>query len=219
MKRKKLFALITSVALIAVVGIGATLAYFTDNAEASNVVTMGHVDITLTENEVEKNDDGDYVIVGEDVVTEEGLTFDGVLPGDTIPKNPTVTAADDSMDAYIRVKMDITSDGGITEADIAALETGLRSEITNGTGWYYNSADDCYYYNAPLTAGASAVLFETVTIPAKEWTNNTADQSFTIKLTAEAIQADNIDWAAYIEGGYITSWPDAQIEAYTAAAE
>ena len=48
MKNRKLLVAATSTALVAVVGIGATLAYFTDSDDATNVVTMGHVDINLT---------------------------------------------------------------------------------------------------------------------------------------------------------------------------
>ena len=41
MKNKKVLMAAASTALVAVVGIGATLAYFTDQADTENVVTMG----------------------------------------------------------------------------------------------------------------------------------------------------------------------------------
>ena len=41
--KKKSLALALSLALIAVVGIGSTFAYFTDNDTKTNVVTMGLV--------------------------------------------------------------------------------------------------------------------------------------------------------------------------------
>ena len=50
MKKKSLVSLLAAVSLVAVVGVGSTLAYFTDSDVATNVVTMGHVDIVLTEN-------------------------------------------------------------------------------------------------------------------------------------------------------------------------
>ena len=49
MNRKKVATLMVSLGLLSVVGVGATLAYFTDNAEQENIITMGHVDIDLTE--------------------------------------------------------------------------------------------------------------------------------------------------------------------------
>ena len=65
MKNKKLLTAATSVALVAVVGVGATLAYFTDSEEQTNVVNMGHVDIDLTET---SNSDNAVMI-------EDGIQF------------------------------------------------------------------------------------------------------------------------------------------------
>ena len=115
MKNKKLLTAAVSTALVAVVGIGATLAYFTDSDETTNIVTMGHVDITLTEEE-------------EDV-PGEGLVFNDVMPGDVLDKTPIVTLEEDSQDAYIRMKMDIqATSGNITAEDLDALrqETPLE---------------------------------------------------------------------------------------------
>lgn len=130
MKNKKVLMAVASTALVAVVGIGATLAYFTDQAEAENIVTMGHVDIDLTE----KSEDDDSVMI------EDGLRFDNVMPGDVISKIPTITVADDSQNAYVRMKMEITTPegSGITAEDLELLETGLRKNITNQSGWSYN---------------------------------------------------------------------------------
>ena len=61
MNKKKLAGLALSLGLVSVVGVGATLAYFTDQASIANVVTMGHVDINLTEHQVVKNEDGQWV--------------------------------------------------------------------------------------------------------------------------------------------------------------
>ena len=216
MNKRKLTALVASLSLVAVVGIGATLAYFTDNASTQNIVTMGHVDISLTENEVTKNENGDYIVDDTKPVTEEGLVFDGVLPGDTIPKNPTINLLDGSVDAYVRIKMDIAADDGstISQADLDVLESNLRAEILEDTNWYYNSADGYYYYTPVLSAEESAVLFETVTIPGEEWKNNTADQSFTISLQAEAIQADN--FTPDMNGTQVTGWKGITAETYEA---
>lgn len=204
MKNKKVLMAVASTALVAVVGIGATLAYFTDQAEAENIVTMGHVDIDLTE----KSEDEDSVMI------EDGLRFDNVMPGDVISKIPTITVAEDSQDAYVRMKMTITpaEGSGITAEDIGLLETGLRKNITNKSGWSYNGNDGYYYYNDALAATEAVDFFQYVDIPA-EWTNNTADGSFTIKLQAEAIQEENVQ-PAY-EGDLIVGWPDAAIEEYT----
>ena len=52
MNKKKLLIMLSSVALIAVVGVGATLAYFTDSTELFNEVVTGYVDITISENKI-----------------------------------------------------------------------------------------------------------------------------------------------------------------------
>lgn len=204
MKNKKVLAAATSVALVAVVGIGATLAYFTDSEEQTNVVTMGHVDIDLTETSEEE----------DAVLTEDGLQFDNVMPGDVVSKVPTITVADDSQDAYIRVKMDISAEegSGITDEDLAELESRLSNQITEGTGWTYDG--EYYYYDEVMTAGESVDFFESVTVP-ETWANNTADESFSIKLTAEAIQADNMTPERMDgESGMITGWPTDDIQQY-----
>lgn len=204
MKNKKLLTAATSVALVAVVGVGATLAYFTDSEEQTNVVNMGHVDIDLTET---SNSDNAVMI-------EDGIQFYDVMPGDIISKIPTITVAEGSQNAYVRMKMTISAPEGseITQDDIYLLEGRLRSEITDNTGWYYSTEDGYYYYNAGLQAGQHVDFFDTVTIPA-EWRNNTADETFTIELQAEAIQQDNV--TVETDGNLITGWPEAEIQQYT----
>lgn len=202
--KKKVLAAATSVALVAVVGIGATLAYFTDSEEQTNVVTMGHVDIDLTETSEEE----------DAILTENGLQFNNVMPGDVVSKVPTVTVVEDSQDAYIRMKMEISAEegSGITQQDLAELESRLSNQITEGTGWTYDG--EYYYYDKVMTAGESVDFFTSVTVP-ETWANNTADESFSIKLTAEAIQAENVTPERMDgEDGMITGWPTDDIQQY-----
>ena len=219
MKKRKRTALVASLSLVAVIGIGATLAYFTDNASTKNVVTMGHVDITLTENKVHKDQAPDKWVQeeGTDAITDKGLEFNDVLPGETVPKNPTITLVDDSVDAYVRIKMEITAPAGstITPEDLSVLETKLRAQILKeNPNWYYNSKDGYYYYNGKMSSGDAIALFESVTIPGEEWGNNTADQSFSIVLQAEAIQADY--FTPEMTGSNITSWNGADVSSMPA---
>lgn len=219
MKNKKVLMAAASTALVAVVGIGATLAYFTDQASTENVVTMGHVDIRLVEYEVTKDENGDsYVTDTTKPVTEKGLTFTDVYPGETLPKDPTVELVSGSGDAYVRVRMEIdTTKTKIDAEDVAALRENINNEIAESGDWYYNAEEDYYYYNAALTdeeGKNAATLFENVTIPGEEWTNNTADQTFAIKLHAEAIQREYFTPEA--TDGMITSWGNVTPETYEA---
>lgn len=211
MKKKKIISMLLSVTLLFSVGMGATLAYFSDSEEISNVVTMGKVDIALTENEVRYDEtQNKYVIDESKPVTTEGLEFSDVLPGETVPKNPTITIQKGSADCYIRAKVTVQTDkeSTITEEEIREMEDSIRTMVEKEdlsgreSMWYFNETDGYYYYNEKLIAGTSeteeafgedkAVLFHTVTIPTS-WANSSANQTFSIMIQAQAIQADYLE--------------------------
>ena len=80
MKKKIIaFALVACLAMIAIAG--ASLAYFTDKDEATNIFTSGKVDITL--NEV------------FDATTAQ------LIPGVDIEKDVTISLSDDSVETYV----------------------------------------------------------------------------------------------------------------------
>ncbi len=182
MNKKKLLTMVLALVLIGAVGVGATLAYFTDNDSATNVVTMGHVDVELTE-------------PGFD--TEDGTadnTISDVTPGQVIAKDPTITLADDSLDAYVRVKLTVN---GLDDVAAAAVLDALDIQ----EGW--TLVDGYYYYADALTQeNNTAVLFTEVMIP-YEWNNDYAEAEFSIDVAVEAIQADNLADDFFAEDG---SW-------------
>lgn len=217
MKRKALITTAAAVALVAVVGIGSTLAYFTDRTEEKdNVVTFGHVDITL--NEDATGDDKAETV-------DNGIEYSDVLPGDTVIKDVTVSKNADSADCFVRVKVEVTpSDTSDAKyvADVKALEKALRDQV--GYHWQYNEEDGYYYYTESLIddAADTKTFDESVTSPLwafetrdaeyntvdvhgfkipTSWGNEAADKSFTISITAEAIQADNFEgtWPKTVE--------------------
>lgn len=194
MKNKKLGKLLVACGLVAALGVGATLAYFTDQENVTNVITMGHVDITLTEPSFPQS--------GE---------VENVKPGDTIDKDPTVTVATESEDAYIRLKVKFTGledsqvrdlmskngDGSYKYLDINS-RYWREEAVTNEENTYY-----FYYVNGSgvLTAGDVVTLFEHVNIP-KTWGNEIVDKTFNIEITAEAIQADHFAPSESTDGVY-----------------
>ena len=204
MNKKKLGLLVLSLVLIATIGVGATLAYFTDAEKATNTITMGHVDIDLKEPNYDPGDDDDIV---EDIV-----------PGQVIPKDPTITVNADSEDAYIRAKIELKKldkDGKVTFW--TASQAGeLLAGISINDGWFL--AEDGYYYYKDIVSGKNktlvneeknlysnqVVLFETVTIPEK-WGNEVADMTFTIDVSAEAIQAKGFT-PDKNNDGFVTGW-------------
>lgn len=184
MNKKKLLTMVLALVLIGAVGVGATLAYFTDNDSATNVVTMGHVNIELTEEEW--------------TYGETGIT--GVTPGQEIAKDPTISLVGNSLDAFVRIKLEVTGFDGVENADTYKAE--VLEDLVLGEGW--TKVGDYYYYAEKLTKdnASTTALFESVTIP-YEWTNEVANATFNILVSAEAIQADNLADDFFNEDG---SW-------------
>ena len=90
MNKKKILVLAVSVALIAILAIGGSLAYFTDTTEAKvNVFTVGNVNIDLTE--PAWSDNADHTL----------------MPGTSYDKNPTITVDEKSQDCYVFLKIDM----------------------------------------------------------------------------------------------------------------
>lgn len=187
MKNKKLLGLLLTVGLIAAVGVGSTLAYFTSKDSKQNTFTLGNVGITLNE---ETDEQGNV----ENLT--DGIKFVNVLPGQTISKKPVVTVKSSSQPCYIRIKLELSSvpvesnASVITPANMKKLEQGLKL----GTNWTYNSKDHYYYYGLALNANvedekATTSLFDQVIIPS-DWGNATAGQTLTMNIQAEAVQSD-----------------------------
>ena len=154
-----------SILLIAAIGIGAVLAYFTSTA---NVVG----DITL----------GDPVTIG---ITQGGasatsLTFSGnAMPGTVYDQPIGISTPVGTSDALVRAKLTITNtDGASTN-----VEADTTASWTVGTDGYY-------YYNGTMTAGSSADFITAVTIPTS-LTSEDANKTFTITVIVEAIQEAN----------------------------
>lgn len=90
---KKILAIVLCAAMLAIAVVGGTLAYFTDNDAQTNTFTMGKVDIELTEPSYEPDADTGKL---------------KVFPGQTYPKDPTITVAGDSEDCYLVATVTIT---------------------------------------------------------------------------------------------------------------
>ena len=165
--KKKLTVVVTAVTLVALIAIGATLAWFTDSKEVTNVVTMGNIKITL-----------EAPIFSEE---NENNTITGVLPNQPIDKDPTITNVGNN-DAYIRAKINYD---GLSAEQAAQVEALLNIDEE---AWV-KGADGYYYYQEILAAGAEPIqLFTVLTIP--NWGNEVKDLSFTVGITAEAVQSD-----------------------------
>ena len=185
---RKIAALVVFIA-IAVMSISGTMAYFTADSIATNVITAGNIDIVLEEWEEAEN--GDWV---------EYQNGKEIMPGDTISKIVTVKNISTAEAAFIRVAVD----------KVIVLKSGQNDEdadkvITcniNEKDWTLK--DGYYYYNYPLAAGeVTSPLFETVTFSG-EMGNKYQNCNVEISVIAEAVQVKNQEVTTALEAA---GWP------------
>lgn len=219
-KKKKAALLISALALIAVIVVGGTLAYFTSQDDATNVFTLGKVSGDLTEETKPgeepidpANPDGPKHPVKPGTPTDDGIEYEKVMPGDWLSKEPRVSLKADSEDAYVRVKLEVDVLEG-------TLNDGQKAEIISanclnfGEKWVVSG--DYIYYQDVLTTksnGSSQTdpVFTIVKIPGESWDNDAASAKFTIKVTADLIQADNFT-PGHNAVGQIDSWGNVEIK-------
>lgn len=218
--KKKIFALMLCIAMLAVAVVGGTLAYFTDEAEQTNTFTAGSLGLTLDEAVVEKDDNGDLVATGERTTEEQSYHL---YPAQTITKDPTITLDDDSEDAYVAAIVTITGDlydligiDGLDTINIHALASGglLKDQAGASYGSYfglgvfqndnyaiYQAADKAnntwtlyVFMKEAQVAGTETVLFDTLTIPADYDNEEMAKlNGMEINVAAYAAQANGFD--------------------------
>jgi len=185
MNKKSLLMMMVTICLIAVVGVGATLAYLTDSTDVlKNTFTFGKVDINLDEPSF-----------------EEDKTVDGIVPGQVIPKDPTVTVEAGSVESYVFMKVsgiDEMEALGDTEED---KDKGFVVEIDTDNWTLLETEengvkDGIYVYNKTVSTvdkekEVLAPLFSEVVYSV----NNTeyVGDTYTIDVQAAAIQAKNGD--------------------------
>lgn len=186
--KKKIVVAVASLAAVATLTIGGTLAYFTSEDSAKNVVTMGKVAIDLVETSVD----------GEE--TGEGFEYKNVMPGDELDKDVNVKVLDGSQDAYIAVKVEVKS-ANIAVDKLKKIEFNvdecwkLEKQVGNTFFYVYTKNDEL----SRVAANADLDVFNTVKIPGEDWTNSEASETFSIEVTAYAIQAENTAEVAIVE--------------------
>ena len=172
MKKWKIVALCTVLACLSIVASG-TLAYFTAQETAHNVITSGGVDIQLHEFSERGNEE---LVPWQDV--------DGVMPGAEISKIVTVKNTGAS-DAWVRIKVDMTIK--LANGDKGNPEV-MKLDIKDA---FWTEQDGYYYYNKPLKPGETTPpLFTNVTF-APEMGNQFQGSTAHIDVKADAVQVAN----------------------------
>lgn len=189
--KKKIMAIALSIAIISILVVGATLAYFTDTKDAKNVFTVGNVKIELTE--------------------PHWVEDAQLLPGREIAKDPTIINTGKN-DAYLRVKIEIPQadlqDKIFPILNVVDAKTVIDQNVIKGfvsADWeeIVVSTDDVYnevtntrtitlYYNKVLKVADTVKVFDVIKVPTTLNSDSfkDLDDKPTITIYAEAIQAE-----------------------------
>ncbi len=209
MNKRKILGIALSLCVVAILAVGASLAYLTDTQKAENTFTMGNVKIKLDETNV-NNPDGDRVLKN---------TY-RVYPGAVVTKDPIVHNIGEN-DAYIRATVNVSNWMNLVgayypEFGIKFGQPGYEKALNLlvgdklGEGWsvvgveagdtFTLGAFDAKFilkYDGTLAADEdTTAMFQTVKIPAG--IDNANTNSFKgVTVVAQAIQADGFDtWEA-----------------------
>lgn len=169
MKRKILCLSVIAI-MLAILAAG-TIAYFTAEGRAHNVITTGSVEIELKE-------------WADENKTEPFKNLEGVMPNTTVTKIAEIKNIGKS-DAWIRVKIQKSIElkyEGNPDTDLVELNLNDRDWITDGE--YY------YYKNALKPGETTTPIFTSVTFKAAMG-NEYQDAKATVDIYAQAVQTAN----------------------------
>ena len=221
LNKKKVFVAALAVCLVAILSMG-TLAWFNAADEVTNNFQIADSDhdgtpdfsVEVYETENDGDDTADADGDGNNTITHGGNTYEEILPGEKIAKNPTVKNTGD-YEQWIRVLVTFDERAVIKAAcNAKGITNDLRSWLdVDSTYWLAddttieenNSVTYVYYYRYRLPENQTAVLFNNVTIPGEfvQEDMKFVNGNFSIKVKAEALQADNTGADAYAAFGAI----------------
>lgn len=203
--KKKIVSIALAAALAATAIVGSSLAYFTDTTEEkTNTFTVGNVDITLTEPKWDAD-----------------INNKDLIPGKTIPKDPTITVAEGSEKAYTFMKVQMSADfidllNKYATATKKELPAAVKDWFTSAVKPKVMAIGADYVILgvlSPKEAGQSVTYFDEVKVPAEVTQEMIkADGTYEITVTAYAIQAegfyDKTDKPASREAAFKALFPD-----------
>lgn len=195
--KKKITALALVVCLVAVAIVGGSLAYFTDEEEATNTFEVGNVDITLTE-------------PNWDAALKEDAKAATLIPGRVIAKDPTITVEATSQRAYTFMEVKLSDDFAKLLADYA---TAKKIDLSTVAGqkdliaaWFSSKVQPKIMkldltnksvilgVLSPKDPGDTVTYFDAVTVPADvDGTMIKENGDYKIYITAYAIQAEGFE--------------------------
>lgn len=187
MKMRKALTMVAALALTAALAIGGTLAYLTSQDTVTNTFTVGKVNITLDEADV---DEYGVAILG---ASRTDANEYKLLPGHTYVKDPIVHVATGSENSYLFIKVE----NGISGLE-ATGDTTIAAQLT-ANNWK-SVSDNVYVYaegdatKTAVAAGANKSVFASFVIADNAdlsvYSGDNAQTLPTVKVTAYAVQAD-----------------------------
>lgn len=219
MEKKDLRKLALSLGLVGVVGVGATLAYFTDLSQVltNNFDMVGDKDnnainVIVREHAVDDdNNESSYLIESDTGLTSEtandGVSYENLQPGQPIEKDPTVTVKADSVNCYVYAKVTGLPQNNLILTNINSRTGSPDNNFNNdgiSTSWKEitpTDATDARYFVYVGNDGLPAIVNKSnqdTTLPElfkylkvnKE--ANEKSEFVDIVVTAAAVQSDNI---------------------------
>lgn len=209
MKKSKILITAFCAVLLVAVSVLGTLAYLTGQDEIVNTFTVGKVNITLDEADV--NEDG-TVIPGAARVKENNYHL---VPGQTYVKDPTMTVKAKSEDSYVRMLVNINCAAAFdaiyapAQADLTTIFNGY--DAANWVCEAVTKENDTLTYEfryKEIVANSETdtvldALFDSITVPGSFDSNDMASiADLEITVIGHAIQAAGFAdadaaWAAF----------------------
>lgn len=181
--KKKILTIAVLISCLAVFTSG-TLAYFTAEDTAHNVITSGAVDIVIEEWQETK--DGSLVPYPKDKSIE-------VMPGTVVSKIVTIKNNDE--ESFIRAKLEVVikDASGKTLDILPETLSGIVSVVINDTDWKQKAGEAhwWYYTSSVDTDEVTEPLLTDVVFDGKNMTNEYQNCTIEINVDAQAVQTTN----------------------------
>ena len=205
MKLKQILAIVLSLALVACISVAATVAYLTDKEEVTNTFTVGKVNITLDETDVDAA--GSPIPSASPVKENEYKLY----PGSEYVKDPKIHVAADSEDCWVFIKLENGLKGiesaTRAESDGVAGYNCIEDQILNNDWKLIDATNNIYAFKYVQSKGATVATFTNFEIDSAVTNEKLAQyKDAKVKVTAYAIQAANFDTpeAAWTANGGLT---------------
>lgn len=189
MKMKNMLIGGMSLALVACISVGGTLAYLSDNTGTmTNTFKFGTLEVTQKETD------------GTTTVNDSGsLTYADLVPGDTVKKEVKISLTDHKVNAYVYVAVKNSNENlvkygnGDNENFVAGVSsdwTKVESEEVSGYNLYvYSGETDAA---KAVNSFEDSVLFANAQVQDAGTGSATVGDDTTIQIASYAIQADHV---------------------------